>query len=263
MTEWLHQCAALLYAAAALWGWRSLARGGAGGGPSWLLAAGAIVHAGGFVVLHRETPPIPLESFPAALSLIGWLIAVSYLLSQRAASIRAVGPWVGIVAALFTSVAWIELLVGPPLVVDVGGSGAWSHAHVLVSTTGFSFLALSSVAGVAYLVKERSLKHKSLSRGALPSLESLDRMEHFTLTVGFPLLTLGVATGFVWGLDRGLSPWNAHTYWLLVAWAVYLVPVGLRVVRHQHGERPARSVVVGFVILAFAYIGVRLFGAGA
>ena len=71
-------------------------------------------------------------------------------------------------------------------------------------------------------------------------------------------VTLGVATGFVWGLDRGLTPWNAHSYWLLLAWAVYLVPVGLRVVRHQHGERPARGVVVGFVILAFSYIGVRL-----
>lgn len=198
MTELLHQLAALLYAVGAVVGWRAPARSARARGPLLLIGVAALVQAAGFVVLHREQPPIPLASFPAALSLIGWLIAVSYLLSQRAASIRAVGPWVGIVAALFTSVAWIELLVGPPLVVDVGGSGAWSHAHVLVSTMGFSFLALSSVAGVAYLAKERSLKHKSVSRGALPSLESLDRMEHFTLTVGFPLLTLGVATGFVW-----------------------------------------------------------------
>jgi len=262
MTELLHELAALLYGCGAILGWRAPARGFRAIGLHLLIGAGALVQAAAFVVLHREEPPIPLESFPAALSLIGWLIAVSYLMSLRVASIRAVGPWVGIVAALFTGVAWIELLVGPNLVVDAAGSGAWSHSHVLLSAMGFSFLALSSVAGVAYLAKERSLKHKSVSRGALPSLESLDRMEHFTLAVGFPLLTLGVATGFVWGIDRGLSPWNAHTFWLLLAWVVYLVPVGLRVVRQQQGERPARGVVVGFVVLAFSYIGVRLIGGG-
>ena len=260
MTELLHQLAALLYAGGAALGWRAPERSSRARGLHLLIAAAALLHAVGFVVLHREEPPIPLESFPAALSLIGWLIAVSYLLSLRAASIRAVGPWVGIAAALFTAAAWLGLLVGPREVVGVAGNGAWSHAHVLLSATGFSLLALASLAGVAYLVKERSLKHKSAMRGALPPLESLDRMEHFTLAVGFPLLTLGAATGFVWGW--GLSPLSAHAYWLLLSWAVYLVPVSLRVVRHQHGERPARAVVVSFAILAFAYIGVRLMGGG-
>ena len=263
MTELLHELAALLYAAGAALGWRAPGRGLRARGLHLLIAAAALLHAVGFVALHLEEPPIPLESFPAALSLIGWLIAVSYLLSLRAASIRAVGPWVGIAAALFTAAAWLGLLVGPREVVGVAGNGAWSHAHVLLSATGFSLLALASLGGVAYLVKERSLKRKSALRGALPPLESLDRMAHLTLAVGFPLLTLGVATGFVWGLDPGVSPWTPHGYWLLLAWAVYLVPVSLRVLRHQHGERPARAVVVSFAILAFAYIGVRLMGGDA
>ena len=49
----------------------------------------------------------------------------------------------------------------------------------------------------------------------------------------------------------------------LVAWCVYLRPVGLRVVGGQHGDRPARSVVLGFAVLAFSYIGIRLLGGGA
>lgn len=263
MTELLHQLAAVCYAGAALLGWRALATGRQLRSTPFLLALGVGVHAAGFVVLHDADPPIPMESFPAALSLIGWLIAVSYLLSMRIAQVRGMGVWVGLAATVFTGIAWVELLVGPTAVRDSAGSGAWSHAHVLVSTLGFSLLALASVAGLAYLVKERALKHKRAGRYGLPSLESLDRLEHFMLALGFPLLTLGVITGFAWGMQQGVSAWTAHTYFLLAAWAVYLLPMALRIVRHQHGERPARSVVVGFAVLAFAYIGIRLIGGGA
>lgn len=263
MTGLLHELAAVCYAGSALLGWRALATGRRVASAPWVLALGVLIHGAGFAVLHGEDPPIPLESFPAALSLIGWLIAAAYLCSMRFADVRGVGLWVAAAAAVFTGIAWVDLLVGPTAVRDSAGSGAWSHAHVLVSALGFSLLALASVAGLAYLVKERALKHKSRARLGLPSLESLDRMEHFTLAAGFPLLTLGVATGFAWGMQHGVEPWTAHTFFLLLAWLVYLLPMGLRVVRRQHGERPARSVVLGFGVLAFAYLGVRLLGGGA
>jgi hypothetical protein len=34
-------------------------------------------------------------------------------------------------------------------------------------------------------------------------------------------------------------------------------------VRQQRGRLPARGVVLGFVVLTFSYIGVRLLGTGA
>ncbi len=263
MTHLAYELAALLYLAAS--GLAALARkrGGATSGFLWLLGLGAGLHAVGFVELHRQTLPLPLESFPAALSLIAWLTVVAYLLSLRIAPIRAVGVWVGAAAGVTTLAAdlalrWMALVVPGP-----GSGGAWSHAHVLLSTGGFSLLALASLAGMAYLAKERQLKEKRQLRSGLPSLEGLDRFEHLSLSLGFPLLTLGVVTGFVWGADQGLSPWTGHSLWLLAAWMVYLLPVGLRVVRHQHGHLPARGVVLGFALLAFSYIGIRLLGAAA
>jgi ABC-type transport system involved in cytochrome c biogenesis permease subunit len=261
MTELSHEIAALLYLLAALLGWRAVATGAPVRSVLWFLGAGVLVHAAGVVVLHREDPPIPLASFPAALSLIGWLIAVSYLLSLRFARIRGISGWVSLAAAFFTVIAWGGLFVGSNKG-SGASSGAWSHAHVLLSAASFSFLALASVAGVAYLAKKRALEHKSGERFGLPSLESLDRMEHFTLAVGFPLLTLVVATGFVWSIDEALPLWSPHTLWMLVAWVLYLTPMLLRVVRLRRGAGPARSVVLAFLVLAFSYIGVRLLGGG-
>jgi hypothetical protein len=67
-------------------------------------------------------------------------------------------------------------------------------------------------------------------------------------------------SGFGWELSYGLRTWTLHSLFLLAAWAVYLAPVGLRVLRHQHGPRPARGVVVSFAILASSYLGIRLLG---
>ena len=70
----------------------------------------------------------------------------------------------------------------------------------------------------------------------------------FTLIGGL----IGVVTGFAWGIGHGLSPWTGHSLFLLGAWAIYLGPVSLRLVRQQHGTLPARGVVVGFASSATA-----------
>jgi ABC-type uncharacterized transport system permease subunit len=258
----LHLLASGCYLAALARGLAGLRSGTAPASVPILLGVGALLHAAGFVALHGRVPPIPLESFSMALSLIGWLTPISYLFSLRIARVRGVGTWVAGAAALFTAASAAGLLGVETLSAPDGAAagGAWSHAHVLISTLGFSLLALTSLAGLAYLTKKRALKRNEAARFGLPSLESLDRMEHVTLSLGFALLSLGMATGFVWSMNRGASPWTIHSQWMAAAWAVYLVPVGMRFINRQHGDRPARIVTVGFAFLAFSYLGIRLLG---
>jgi ABC-type uncharacterized transport system permease subunit len=256
----LHAVAAALYLVGAVRGALGLRHGAAARGVAWWIGVAAAVHAAGFVSLHVHDPPVPLSSFPAALSLIGWLLAVSFLASLGVARVRAVGAWVAGLACFVTVLAALGLDTSAADAIEPGG--VLPHAHVLISTMGFSLLGLASLAGLGYLAKENALKSHRPARFSLPSLESLDRLVHLTLVLGYPLLTLGVVTGFVWGASHALSPWSGHTLWLLVAWAVYLVPIGMLVLRRQHGGAPARSAAIGFALLAFSYIGIRLIGAG-
>ncbi|MCE2391520.1 MAG: cytochrome c biogenesis protein CcsA [Proteobacteria bacterium] len=264
MTLLGHGLAAALYLFAAVSGWRPDAEGLARRWVPRVIALGVGVHGLGLYGMHLESPPVPLESLAAALSLMGWLVAVAYIGALAFAQVRTGATWAAGLAALLTLLALLGLQ-NQAAVAAGGEAGLWSHAHVLLSAAGFSFLALASLAGAGYLVKGRALKRKdSASRSPeLPSLESLDRAVHVTLGFGFVLLTLGVVSGFAWSLGREVDPWTRHSAFLLAAWCVYLVPVGLRMVSGVHGVRPARGVVLGFVFLAFAYIGIRMLGSVA
>jgi len=263
MTLLAHGLATALYLFAAFLGWTRRSAGRSPRAVSFIIAFATLIQACGFYGLHLQDPPVPLSSFPAALSLIGWLIALTWLAVLRRLRLRDAGPWVGFLAASFTLPAEIGLQLSASPLPAEAAPVAWSHAHVLLGTSGFALLTLSSLAGLGYLAKERALKRRRGFALSLPSLESLDRAEHVTLALGFALLTLGVATGFAWGVRQGLDPWTRHTVFLLAAWAVYLLPVGARVVRQQQGAWPARGVVIGFVFLAFSYIGIRLLGSMA
>jgi ABC-type transport system involved in cytochrome c biogenesis permease subunit len=257
----LHQLAAALYLAACVAG--GVATGRAH--PSrrialGLLAAGALAHAVSFAFLHRAHPTPQLTDLPAAVSLMACLAMFSYLAFARRAR------WDSLVVAV-APVGFLGAFVGAlrlPHAVDHGAfaAGAWPHAHVLLASAGLGLLGVASVAGIAFLREASLLKHPGRRRqlGRLPSLESLDRVNRVALTIGFPLLTLGVLTGMLWVEGEQGTFWNGspHEIWMTLAWAIYGALVLARFVAHQSARNAALSAVGGFTFLLFAVIGVGL-----
>jgi ABC-type transport system involved in cytochrome c biogenesis permease subunit len=115
---------------------------------------------------------------------------------------------------------------------------------------------------MVFLIEHGRLKSKRPidRRLPLPSLESLDRVNAVALSVGFPLLTLGVISGMFWLQAAKGEFWTgtAHEIWTLVAWAIYGVLVTARFVAHQGSRQAAASAVGGFAFLVFAVIGLEL-----
>jgi ABC-type transport system involved in cytochrome c biogenesis permease subunit len=157
--------------------------------------------------------------------------------------------------------AFFAALHAPDPDVDVMG-GAWPHAHVLLAGSGLALLAVAAAAGGFYLVENRRLKRKLIHAGprALPSLETLDRINAAALAVGFPLLTLGVLTGMMW-VQGARGAWftgSAHEAWNGIAWLIYAALVGARFAAQQGARDAAASAVAGFAFLLFAVVGVGI-----
>lgn len=256
----LHQIAAALYLAACVASGVALAAPGgrARRASLVLLGAGTLLHLSSFAFLHRARPTPPLTDLPAAASLMACLAMLAYLAFARRARWDALVVWVAPVGFLGAFIGALRLphAAGE----DLLGSGSWPHAHVLLASAGLALLGVAGVAGLAFLREASRLKHKRRAGGGLPSLETLDRVNLVALSVGFPLLTLGVLTGMLWLEGSRGIPWSgsAHEIWTTFAWAIYGVLVLARFAAHQSARSAALSAVGGFAFLLFAVIGVGI-----
>jgi ABC-type uncharacterized transport system permease subunit len=224
-----------------------------------LLAAGAVVHAGAFSMLHRATPPPPLTDFASALSFMAWIGVLAYLALLRRARVSGLAVLVAPMA--FLGVFFGALRLPEASIATTAGSGSVPHAHVLLASAGLALLGLAGLAGALFLAEHRRLKHhRPLARSPLPSLEALDRAGALALAIGFPLLTLGVITGGMWvyATHGSVLTGSAHEIAALLAWGVYVALAYQRLVARRGAHRCAVSALLGFALLSAAVLGVEL-----
>ena len=86
--------------------------------------------------------------------------------------------------------------------------GRLGQAHILLATLGVAVFAFAAVLAIVYLFQDRSLKRKQLDRVVARGtpLETLDRLAHRCVAIGFPVFTLAIVTGAIWVARLGLLP---------------------------------------------------------
>lgn len=224
------------------------------------LLGGALVHGVAFAALHGADPTPPLTDPPAAISFMAWTGVLFFLALMRKA--RLAGLVILVAPLAFIGVFFAALRIPDAAPSGIAASGSWPHAHVLLAGAGMALLGVAGLAGLLFLAEHRRLKAKRPISGGvrLPSLEALDGVNVVALTVGFPLLTLGVVTGMLWLRDTSGAIWSgsAHELWSVIAWVIYAVLAATRFWASQSGRQAALSAVAGFAFLLFAVVGVGL-----
>jgi len=125
--------------------------------------------------------------------------------------------------------------------------------HVVLSVTGEALFVMASCAGAMYLIQDGFIKRRKLNplSRLLPSLRDLDRINHFCLLTGFPLLTMGVLAGSIWArvVWGSLWQWDPKQVWTLAAWFFYAVLLHQRLAIGWKGHKAALFSILSLVIL--------------
>ncbi|HZO14849.1 MAG TPA: cytochrome c biogenesis protein CcsA [Polyangiaceae bacterium] len=241
--------AVVLYGAATTLFYLEVVRGVSGGedrpiAPR-LLGGGAAAHAAYVVVASFVRHECPVHSIHFFMSMAALVATGVYLVARARFRLHALGLVVaplGLVTTLGTfflgaSVHYKEL------------PASFIGLHVFVLLVGEALFLLACAAAVMYLVQERRLKDKkALLKGGLPPLESLDRAVHRFLVAGFPLLTMGVATGTVQAkmLEGGSADEVVRAVLGWVTWFLIAGVLLLRVLAGWRGRRAAYGTLAGF-----------------
>lgn len=134
--------------------------------------------------------------------------------------------------------------------------------HITLNFSAYGAFFLSFILGLMYLGQEYQLKKKKITPlyYILPGLETLEKFAHTLVSIGFPLLTMGIVFGSIYAKTAWDSfwHWEPKETWSLITWLVYAIYMHLRYVRGWRGKRAMILVLIGFGAVLFNYFGVSL-----
>ena len=223
----------------------------------WVLVAGFICHTIFLSYQYYSLGTAPVLDLKSALGFFSWSIICVYLIFQIKLRLMVLGSFVAPLAAFLMIISyampWVEGPVKPVF------KSLWLTVHVGTVFIGNGLFAIAFLAAIMYLIQEHQIKRKRLGSvyARLPSLATLDSINHYSLIYGFPFLTLGMITGSIYA-QYALGKywqWDPKEVWSLVTWLFYGALLHERLVVGWRGRRAALMSIICFCILLFTFIG--------
>jgi len=202
----------------------------------------------------------PALTLKSALSFFAWTILGAYLVFHLKFRLMVLGsfiaPLVACLLIISSAMPSSEVMVKPIF------RSLWLTVHVSTSFVGNGMFAVTFVAGIMYLIQERQIKRKKLGTvyARLPSLATLDSINHHSLIWGFSFLTVGMITGAIYA-QYALGSywrWDPKETWSLVTWLFYAALLHERLAVGWRGRRTAIMAIIGFAVLGFTFVGASL-----
>lgn len=199
----------------------------------------------------------PNFSFLSALSTVTWIIVAIVLLAALFKPVDKLGIVVFPLAAL---ILLLKLLV--PEEARVVRNHSWSMtAHILSSITAYSFLNIAAIQAVLLALQDWCLRTRHTGGPlvrSLPPLETMELLLFQLIGAGFLLLSVSLATGFLF-LENMFGQHLVHkTVLSILAWIVFAVLLSGRSCYGWRGQIAIRWTLGGFLSLMLAYFGSKM-----
>lgn len=191
---------------------------------------------------------LPIGDIHRSLSLLSLGIVVAFLILGLRRKVTVLGAFITPVTLLFFLGSGIGRTVVevPPHI-----RSNLLPLHIGVNVLGIVAFAIAFAAALGYVMQERALRKKQLSGvfTRLPALDVLDNLGFRAVTVGFPLLTVGIVSGAIWAvrIDPSAPIVSTAQSFALLAWLLFAGVLLLRVAAGWRGRRAAIGTIIGFL----------------
>jgi len=218
----------------------------------YFILFGALIQTGTIIYTYSKENSLA-QGFDTTLDLFAWFISLVYIVSQFKFKASLLGAFAAPLAFILT----IPYLIIPHGLIGANQtlSNPWILIHIALILAGEALFTVAFISGVLYIFQENQIKSKHMGKFLenFPSLTALDRMNHLCLLIGFPLVTLGIALGFVLAKEIFGSAWvwGHKETWSMVTWVLYAVLIHGRLSSGWKGRKAAWGAILGFAIIIF------------
>ncbi len=220
------------------------------------LALTLVVH--GYVLYGELFPDGTMRfGFSYALSLMLWLALVIYWVESFYARLDGLQTLVLPLAAVS---ALLPALFPGQHVLSNADSAVF-RAHFLVAMVAYSLFTLAALHAIIMAAVEKRLHRGKLTRplASLPPLLAMEALLFRLILIAFVLLTLALATGFVFSesLFGKAVKFDHKILFSIISWCIFAALLLGRYIYGWRGRTALRWTLAGFVTLLLAYVGSR------
>jgi cytochrome c-type biogenesis protein CcsB len=206
----------------------------------------------------------PVLTLKSALAFFAWTILGAYLVFHLKFRLMVLASFLAPLVACLLIIS--SAMPSEAVTVKPMFRSLWLTAHVIISFVGSGMFAVTFIAGIMYLIQEHQIKKKKLGSffTRLPSLATLDSINHYSLIWGFIFLTIGMITGAIFA-QYALGKywrWDPKEVWSLITWLFYAALLHERLAVGWRGRRAAIMAIIGFMVLSFTFVGASLWLSG-
>ncbi|HVN82506.1 MAG TPA: c-type cytochrome biogenesis protein CcsB [Terriglobia bacterium] len=224
--------------------------------------SGLCCHALSIFFAWRETQHLPVTNVHEAFSFFAFVIVLAFLLTYARYRLESLSIFVFPLVFILTLAA--NLISTPSSPQPEAFHSPLFYIHIPATFLGYAAFFLAFAAGIMYLIQEKELKRKRPQAFyyRLPSLEICDDLGYRSLSIGFPLLTIGIVAGSIWA-SRAWGKywgWDPKMVWSFMTWLIYAILIHYRLSAGLRGRRAAWMSIVGFLFVLITFVGTRIQG---
>ena len=142
----------------------------------------------------------------------------------------------------------------------------WLMFHVSAMILSYASLIFGSLLSVFLLALKLLEKKEKEEKNDSKKLiyENLDKFSYQIITLGFPILTLGIIAGAVWANEAWGSywSWDPKETWSLITWLIFATYLHARIIKKWEKEKAAIIAAIGFFSIWICYLGVNFLAKG-
>ena len=228
----------------------------------WVTVAGFSLHTIDLALTWLGTGGLQFDQGEFYFSLLAWsflAIFFGFWWRMRTDFLALIASPMALI--LFTSSLAISPSTQP--VPEMFG-GLWFGLHIGSIFLSIAFLAMAFGSGLIYLYLEKKIKTKAkLNRISkdLPSLNTIDRVNHLSVMFGFPLYTVGILGGFIWAAFtwKRIFSWDPKEIVSLIIWFLFAYLFHQRLAIGWNGRKPAKTAIWVFLLVAASMLFINFF----
>ncbi|MCH1925424.1 cytochrome c biogenesis protein CcsA [Shewanella sp. C32] len=194
-------------------------------------------------------------SLTNVISLVCWIIALTFTIVMQHIKVIVLVPVVYACSIISVALLWLV----PPQYIRHFEHNPEVLVHVVLALMAYSTLVIAALYAVQLLFIQNRLKAKQLKVSpVLPPLMTVERQLYHLVIIGVILLSLSLATGFIFMDGLFTGPQGHKAVLSSIAWFVYIAMLWQQYTKGVRIKTAVIYTISGAFLLSLSYFGARI-----